>query len=178
MYNAELIPLIKAYQNGDKKQFQKIHEVFEKLISYYAHRLKCDDDILQELNVFLVELILRLPLDRFSMDETTGLQQYIAVSIRNRYISYSKQKQVREAMFVDYCEQLAAYGEGFDNYERRVILAEALSMLTAKQKQVIIYKYIYGYSDTEISEDLHITRQAVNRLKTRGLLILREFLKD
>ena len=178
MNNTELIYLIKAYQRGNREQFHIIYEIFEKLIYHYTYRMKNDEDMFQELNAFLIELLAQLPLDSFSPDDSAGLQQYIAVSIRNRYISYSRQKQARETLSVNYCEQIATCGENSDNWERRMILSEALSLLTEKQKQVILCKYIYGCTDDEISEDLHISRQAVNRLKTRGLTVLRKFLKE
>lgn len=169
--------MIENYQKGDQTQFEKIYKVFEKLICCYSYRLKNDDDIFQELNVFFVELLRQLSLNRFHPDQSTGLQQYVAVCIRNKYISYSKLKQTRETFFTDYCEEISVQQSETELLEWRVLLSEGLARLTAKQKQVILYKYVQGYSDAEISQMLHITRQAVNRLKTRGLLLLRDFLQ-
>lgn len=92
MYNIELIPLIKDFQNGKHEQFDILYKAFEKLLIHYANQLK-DDDLLQELSGFLVELLNIISLDKFNMDTSIDLQKYIAVSIRNKYISYSKEKQ-------------------------------------------------------------------------------------
>lgn len=160
------------------EHFEKIYEVFKKLILYYVRRLKRDEDAFQELNIFLIELLYQIPLDRFCIDQSCDLKNYIAVSIRNRYISYSKMKQIQETLFVDYCEQIAACEGEIEDFENSMIIAQGLALLTKKQKLVINYKYTCGYSDAEISEELHISRQAVHRLKTRGLLILKEFLEN
>ena len=172
MYNVELIPLIEAYQQGNRQEFEKIYSVFEKLIAYYARRFQHDEDALQEFNVFLIEILYQIPLDRFCMDKSRGLQKYISVSIRNQYIFYSKCKQKNDAMFVGFCEPIAGYQSSED---QRLMLLEGLSLLPDKQKRVIVDKYVYGYSDAEIAENLHISRQAVNRLKSRGLSALKAF---
>lgn len=173
MYNVELYPLISKYQKGDTTVFDTIYNVFEHLIIYYNRHLSFDD-ALQELNVFLVELLYQVPLDKFVPDESISLKKYIATSIRNKYIALSKQKQMQDSLFVEYCEGIAAYSAPFED---KLILSEVLLLLTEKQNQVIVYKYFYGYSDSEISAHLHISRQAVNRLKTRGLLELKRLLE-
>ena len=50
-------------------------------------------------------------------------------------------------------------------------LTEHLSEI---QRQVISLKYWYGYSEVDIAQMLHITRQAVNRTKNRAINELRK----
>lgn len=177
MYNIELIPLIKDLQNGNHQQFDRIYIVFEKLLIHYSYLTK-DDDLLQELQVFLVELLYKISLDKFNLDTSIDLKKYIAVSIRNKYISYSKTKKAYEKFTVEFCEEIAADKGELENLENQMLLSEGLSQLTTRQKQIVIYKYIYEYSDIEIAKQLHISRQAVNRLKTRALIALRNFFKN
>ena len=59
-------------------------------------------------------------------------------------------------------------------FEERVELELLCGNLTERQKHILVLKYRYGYSDAELSEKLHITRQAVNRAKNRGLQELRK----
>jgi len=44
-----------------------------------------------------------------------------------------------------------------------------ISNLTDTQRKIIIYRYKYCFSDTEISELLNISRQAVHRNRTKAL---------
>lgn len=83
--------------------------------------------------------------------------------------------QLQTSLCVEYCEDIAAYDPHFED---NLILSEFLLLLTKKQNQVIVYKYFYGYSDSEISTYLHISRQEVNRLKTRGLLELKKLFEN
>ena len=64
-----------------------------------------------------------------------------------------------------------------EEFECSVTLKDGMKLLNERQKEAVILKYIYGYSDVEIGEKLGITRQAVNRLEKRGLSILREYLR-
>ena len=169
MCNLTLYPLIKTYQAGDMSVFELIHNEFKNMNMYYSIRLRYDD-ALQELNVFLVELLYNIPLYKFSQDSSISLNSYIAVAIKNKYIALSRAKQ--EERFVELDENLL-----YDSprYEENIILEAALSNLSEKQRTVIYEKYIYGYSDCEISESLRISRQAVNRLINRGIALLREY---
>lgn len=59
-------------------------------------------------------------------------------------------------------------------FETKIELIQLIKPLTTTQKEVLYLKYFYGYSDSEISDKLHITRQAVNRTKNRALEELRK----
>ena len=59
-------------------------------------------------------------------------------------------------------------------YENLLFFYELLKKLSIIQKRVIVYKYLEGYSDIEISKILKISRQAVNKLKNRGLENIRK----
>ena len=173
MYNLDFIPLVRTDQEANTNAFDKIYEVFERSIRFYAARLH-DDDALQELNVFLIELLYQLPLNKFYMNETCDLQKYIAACIRNKYLQLSKSKSAQEWIGLDCCDYFLSCEPINDNH---LTLSSALQLLTEKQRLIIIYKYYYGYSDVEISNFLHISRQAVNRTKTRGLLVLRTYME-
>ena len=174
MCNSELFPLIEEYQSGNMSHFEILYKVFEKLLFYYSKKLDYDD-ALQELNVFLVELLHQLSLDKFCIDESYGLKRYISASIKHKYIALSKLHQAYNSLFVEYCEQISFSDSDF---EESLFLSDGLLLLSVRQRQIIVRKYICGYSDFEIAENLHISRQAVNRLKIRGLLILKKYFEE
>lgn len=51
-----------------------------------------------------------------------------------------------------------------------------IESLSKKQHIVLKLSYLYGFSDIEIAKKLNISKQAVNKIKKRGLKILNEFL--
>ncbi len=171
MVNSLLLPLIKKFREQDMSAFTIIYDEFKKLIYLYSGRLS-DDDAVQDLTLFLIELLYSINLSMFNCDSTDTLKRYIAVSIKNKYIALSKEKQKYLYFSVGLCDNLLANSE---SVLEAIDICEALKLLTHRQRLIIIYRYIYCYSDAEISSLLSISRQAVNRLKNRAIETLKEF---
>ena len=181
MRNQELIPLILSIREGQNKNFEILYELFRNLIVYFGKHLK-DDDAIQELTVFLLEIMYTINLDKFVRDESSDLKRYIAVSIRNKYIALSKSKQFINNKNVEFSEELSPYTGSIISYndysDNKLLLSDALQRLTNHQRQIILYHYYYGYSVKEIAEHLHVSRQSVNQTLRRGLHTLREYIKN
>ena len=175
MCNADLISLIYRYRKSRDENFEDIYMVFKNLIYIYGYRLKNSEDAIQDLNLFLIKMLNTIRLDKFSADSSSELHKYIAVSIRNKYIKISKIHQHYTKISADYSEELFPCQ---DSVEEHIVLKEAISFLTEKQLKVIIYKYFYGYSNTEIADMLHIKRQTVGKIKNNALSTLRHLLLD
>lgn len=170
MCNSLLKPLIASIRKQDMSGFNLIYQEFKRLISLYADRIG-DDDAAQELTVFFIELLYSIELDIFKADDSDGLKRYIAVSIRNKYIALSKERQLLDRMTNELYDNLAFF---YQDADEGLILEEALKMLTPQQRAIIVYKYIYCYSDAEICMLLGVSRQAVNKMKNRALMLLRQ----
>ena len=173
MYNYMLAELIKKYRNNDEVAFYEIYKEFEKSILKYAAKTG-GEDARQDLILFFIELLNTINLDKFKDKFSDGLSRYIAVSLKNQYIFISKNKN-KDIQQISFEETENFLGFVYDDYFG---ISEALSKLSEKQRFIITYKYIYNYSDTEISDILGITRQAVNRLKNRALKTLLEYYTD
>lgn len=170
MQNHLLIKLIKDFKNQEMSVFPLIYDHFKRLIYFYSGKL-FEDDATQELTVFLIELLYDINLLSFKPDKSDSLSRYIAVCLRNKYISLSKQQAKELKLSSRLFDSPLPSTNHFSNIE----ISEALENLSEKQKLIIVYKYIYNYSDFEIASILNISRQAVNRLKNRGILALKEF---
>ena len=171
MYNYLLIELIKKFQNQDMTAFTLIYDNYKRMIYYFSSKTR-DEDTTQELTLFLLELLYEIDTSRFSADLSQSLNKYISVSLKNKYISISKEisKKVKEINQI-YEKDISLAAD----FENNIFICEALNQLTLKQRLIIIYKYIYCFTDNEIAQKLNITRQSVNRLKNRALLILKSF---
>lgn len=181
MRNMELVPLISSIQSGHNTVFPTIYDEFRNLIVYYSNHLRADDAV-QELTVFFLETIYNIKLDKFCMDESCDLQKYIATSIRNRYIYLSKTAKLIANIDVEYSDEFMpdrlSNISSSSNTDTQILLSDALLCLSERQKQMITYKYYYGYSTKEIAEILHISRQSVNQTILRGLDILRNYINN
>ncbi len=174
MCNLTLKSKILKFKKQDMSVFETLYDEFKKLIMFYAVRLYYDD-AKSDLTLFFIELLYNIDLSRFESDESYSIRNYIAVSIKNQYISLSVRNQHYNKLSNCLYDNFDGY---LPNFEDRFSLRESLKHLSYKQKMIIIYRYIYGYSECEIGEILGITRQAVNRIKNRALIILRESLTE
>ncbi len=169
MENNLLKKLIINFRKGDMQAFALIYSEFERMIDYFYRKIG-DEDSRQEMIIFLIETLYSVEISRFPDDRGDGLKRYIAVSIRNKYISLSKKHQDEIFSSTPFFDCYAGYQDNID----RIFIGEMLNRLSCKQRAIIVYKYIYGYSDIEISKLFGISRQAVNRLKNRGIETIRE----
>ena len=172
MENCCLITLMEKFRNKDMSAYPLIFNEFEKLICHYTAKCSAEDTY-QELSVFLLELIYKIDISLFKNIKGDGLSRYITVCITNKYIEVSK----RDCIYKSENEFLDTTRPTTVDFLQKQILTDAMNMLTVKQKKIIVYKYIYDYSDAEIACRLNITRQAVNRIKNRAMDTLREYFK-
>ena len=160
------------FQNQDMAVFESLYDEFKKLIMYYAVKLHYDDSA-GDLTLFFIELLYSIDLKRFDSDESFTIKHYISVAIKNQYITLSMQNDNYVRISNKLYDNLDGY---LPDFEDRFSLLECIKTLSHKQKMIIIYRYIYGYSDNEIGVLLGISRQAVNRIKNRALITMKEFL--
>ena len=169
MLNREFVFYITRYRKGDENAVLPLLKEFEGLIYHYKAKSGIED-ICEELTAFLLELFQKINLNLFPDPEGDGINRYIAVSIGHKFVAISKEHK-KIQIFVTVTERDMGYTPDLCQEE---ILRETLSVLTPRQRDVILYKYIYRYSDTEIAEILDISRQALNQIKNRSVKILRE----
>lgn len=170
MNNREMLPILKEIQQQNMSRFGEIFSEFERLLARFRFRLN-DDDASQELTLFFLELLTSMDTDKFMEDESEGLKRYIAVCLRNHYIALSKRQSAYRMMCDELYEGLASDMLS----EEKIELKHALRRLPDKQRLVIVYRYLYGYSIEEIAALLSVTRQAANQLKKRGLKSLKTY---
>lgn len=63
--------------------------------------------------------------------------------------------------------------DSYVDFDRNIFISELLDSLPINQRKVIILKYIYEFSDTDIAKQLGVSRQAINSTKNRALKNLR-----
>ncbi len=171
MCNSVLIELVKNLKNGDKSSFETVNKEFIGLIVFFSKKIGGEDS-LAELKAFLFELLIGIEPENFKYDNSQTLKRYIAVSLRNRYIALSKEKQKYEKTELGLLDDGIKYSASLED---RIMVKDMLRLLSEKQRLIVTYKYIYGYSDIEIADIMNISRQAVNRLKNRAISIIREY---
>lgn len=170
MKNREIIKCVREIRDGNASGFEELYEAFVKLINFYGRKI--GEDGSEELTLFFTELLYSLDIGKFAPDESEGLNKYIAVAIRNRYIELSRRKSRVLRISNEITEECA---DSTDEPDGKFFLKEGLALLSERQRTVIGYRYFCGYSDREIADILSISRQAVHKLETRAIAVLKEY---
>lgn len=174
MQNFLLKTLIERFRKGDMSTFSLIYAKFKKLIFFYANRLGYEDAA-ADMTLFLIELLYVLKLHKFSSNNTESLDRYISICLRNQYFALSKKtaRQLQNLLPL-YDNEIPFY----EYYDEKILLLEALEKLSKKQKTVLVCKYIYGYTETEIAQMMGTTRQTIGHIKNRAFEILRNYMAE
>lgn len=159
--------------NGIKSNQAEVYSIFEKLIKVYSKKLQYEDAE-GDLNLFFFEILNKLDTNRFKPDDSNYLCRYIKTSLRHKYISLSKEYCKEQMLMEDFEDYKLNNQENSIDFRKNVEFEEMLNGLSEKQKQVLYYRYFYLFSDDEISKIFCISRQAVCRLRKRGIEILKE----
>lgn len=174
MQNYLLKPLISKIKEQDMSVFFQIFEEFKRLISFYGNKLGYEDAV-SELTLFFIELLYDVNLEKFPSDDGEELNKYIAVSIKNRYIALSMEREKSSKLESVLLEECCGITHKYDD---SVCVSRGVSRLNDAQKFVFFYHFVYGFSIVEIADQLNISRQAVNKTKNQVISILRkEFLR-
>lgn len=160
----ELYELLLRCRNKDNDAVLDLIEKFKPLVNKYA-RNSVDDDIENELNLFLIELVRKIPIEKEIFREDKYIIGYIQTSLKHKYIEINKKNYYKNKVDID---KILTLGNECNDIES-IFIKNMLENLTLKEKKIIILRFYKRYSDNEIADMFNISRQAVNGTKRRAL---------
>ena len=160
--------ILNISEGNDESSKLLLLKKFDKTIKHYAKKLNyyCAET---DLIIFMLTLINNLDLKRFvSFDENTACK-YINSSIKYEYIRLSKKNSYINSheMLID--TDSIDYTDNYENdfsKENSEFVKYMAENLTGNKRKVFVY-LLSGYSITEISKLIGISRQAVNKIKKK-----------
>ena len=161
--NLNLCTKIKKFQKGNTLLFNDILIIFENILNKYS-RLLNNEDTKQDLTIFLLELITKIPIDNFSNEKQ--LFSYIIKSIKFEYIrlsKYNSKKFSNETYISDKID--IPYNADFSKIE----ILNLFNILTDTEKKILYLFIIKNLSLSEISKVMNVSRQAVHQNKNRAI---------
>lgn len=162
--------ICKSKDKCNESMLQLIYQ-FMPLINKYARKLNYEDAKNDLIEHFIIT-IKKMP----PMIEAKSIK-YIETSIRNQSIVLSKKQQQYENKIIltDSIETEFTDKEiQYSSLDIKIIL----DGLNQKTKEILIARYIYGYTDEEIAKKYNISRQAVHKSRKKALLQLKENLSE
>lgn len=172
--DTSLFQLITRVQNNDKNALQEIIDKFKPLINKLARKLKYEEAE-TDLIIAIILLLKNINLEKFKNTSDDAIVNYINYSLNNKatdlFRKYVFKKDNELPIDLDIIYQN-------NDMDTNLFVNSLLNIESLSKKQHIVLKlsYLYGFSDIEIAKKLNISRQAVNKIKKRGLKILNEFL--
>ncbi|MBM6749234.1 sigma-70 family RNA polymerase sigma factor [Megamonas rupellensis] len=154
--------------------------IFQGQIKSYSRKAQ-SEDIQQDLYIFLIHLINTISLDKMNNTNDKTLISYISHSIKFKFYKYFKQQYNQSNTELNFLDEINYEENPANCVSENVIFSDLeflnlLKDLTAKEKTVIILKYKYGFSTSEIAKKNKVSVQAVYKLEKHALNKLRKLL--
>ena len=159
---------VRAYKNGDLAAMNQLLEQFEPLIKSQARDFGANEkeDAAQELRIALFQAVQQIEY----FDSEAQVNSYIIKSVKSKKIYlYRKHKKK--------CEYETAILEDMefkvrDNaYEDAVFYTDLVRHIEKMPKKYrnILTQILEGKNDSEIADNMNLSRQYVNRIKKKML---------
>lgn len=165
--------ILNTIENNDEKSKLLILEKFNKTIKYYARKLNyyCAET---DLIIFILTLINKLNLEKVKSFEENTVVKYINGNIKYEYIRLSKKNSCISSHEILIDKGIINYIDNDkDKEEFSMESSEFIKYMSenliGNQRKVFLY-FLNGYSITEISKLMGISRQAVDKIKKRVAL--------
>lgn len=179
-----LCTLANEAKSGNKDAMAQIIEKFNPLLKKYSRKLEYEDAY-NDLVLFFIELIYKIPDQIIASFNDGKLVKYISICIKNHHYYLLKKNtfSVNEINISEMSDEQKYYLESsssvIDESNAENIFFILKDFLAPNELQIIILIYYFGYTSAEIARKEKTTRQAVNQLKQRALhKIKKNFYKD
>lgn len=164
-----------AAGNGDEREFMlRIYQEFRGLMFSTAENLISDPDEREDVVQDSLERLLRHA-DALRWKDRPVQAAYVVQTVRNTAINHLRRKDV-ERRHTDFTGEKDGQPEPMsltleelmDIRERGEHMAEILSTLSETDRILLTGKYILGYSDAELAQDLGVKPDSVRMMLTRA----------
>lgn len=169
----ELYDLLNRAKNNDKDALYEIIKDFEGTIKKLSNNLYYDEAE-TDLIIELMSLIKNIDIRKFRDSSHKQIAKYIHIHLKKRALNLLRNRKKELNYFIEINYDILS-DTSESNIEDTVLISILIKSFPKKQQDIIIMKFIYGLSETDIAKILGISRQAVNKLKNRALNNLRKF---
>ncbi|WP_196595999.1 hypothetical protein [Pectinatus frisingensis] len=162
----KLYELIMSAHHNDQAAMNEIISIFSVQLKSYSHQLN-GEDTLQDLKLFIIELVKKINLENFVVKTDEVIMSYISKSLKrekfklvNKIIFYKKHNCHLPGTYDVPCTISA-----FDDIQ----LKYSLDYLTEEERFVIYCIYFYGYTVKMISLIRPLSIYKIYNIKARAL---------
>lgn len=156
----------------EKDKFEGLYLQYRDLMFYIANQIlqneRDAEDVVHAAFVSVAENI-----EKFSSPDSPKAKGYIVTITENKAIDLYRQKKRRPK--IQLLEETAGLAV---SYEGTHAITHCFSRLPARQKDILMLKYRYGYTAREISKMLNISEANANKRLQRAKEKLEQLCKE
>lgn len=152
-------------KTGDANYIEEFINLFSDIINKYSRKLD-GEDTKQDLNILVLDLINKIPINKLNFYEDKAILAYISKALRNEYIRLSKKNSKITSNEIHINEDINLIYEE-QSYDIEII--DILKDLTVKEQTILKMIFIEGFTVSDVSEYMKISRQAINQSKNRAI---------
>lgn len=173
--------IVRAQETGDPLAYDGLYLYFADRVFRYLLARISDAELAEEMTaqVFL-QLIEKIALFRIApKDNATIFAAWLYRLAHNKMIDILRKMRRRHHVDIEQAERMAEPHSLIDSIEERIDfeqLLHTLQMLNESQRQVIVLRFIEGYSIAETADILQKSEGAIKALQHRSLENLRNLL--
>ena len=180
-FNNLLLKARQGDENSKEEILNRLQGLIVKSIKRYYNKIDEYEDLIQEGNLVVLQAI-----DTF--DETKGVyflgyvKSLLKYAYLNKYkirhhISLNTKLADKDCELIDLLESDDVVPlEKIIKFEEHTIIYDALSILTDRQRQVVLLFYMEGLSIGDIAKRLNISYRTVINTKVRALEKMRKYI--
>lgn len=166
--------LIILAKHGDSQCMEELIVKFMPLIDSLSRKAR-NEYAKTDLIIFFIKFIYKIKINNFINYSEGAIVKYIKNSMYRECYRLAKGSAIEMVELTDtFSEELTDYKE----IEYVISLNDLVDkgIITKRQKEVLLNKYCYRSSDTEIASDFHISRQAVAKIHNAAIKNLKTYL--
>ncbi len=169
----------KDFKKGDKYALSHIYNQHIQLLYRYGKKFSNDDELIKDS---IQDLFFDLIRTRKNLGDTDNIKFYLLTSFRRKLIQNLKKKPLFSEIEIEKeIEAKIVYAveqELFEKEElshKQKIVREGLGKLTAKQREILFYRFTCDFGYEQICEIMSLKYDSARKQHFRALKALKQF---
>ena len=166
-----LYELIMLAHHNDQAAMNEIISIFSVQLNSYSYQLN-GEDTLQDLKLFIIELVKKINLENFTVKTDKVIMSYISKSLKHQKFKLASKiisKKKYNCHLPDTYDLPCTIPDFND-----IQLKYSLDFLNEEEKSIIYYIYFYGYTVKMVSLIKHLSIYRIYDIRARALKKIKE----
>ncbi len=171
--------LVRRLISGDQTAFELLFKYYYPGLVVFASNIVLNRDEAEEI---VQDFFVRLWENRSAVKSGNAFKSYVFTSVKNRSINFLKNASVKQHVVDELKKQMQSEmrfnPDIYVNSEIQQKLKEAFEKLPQRTAEIFTLSRFKGYTNSEIAENLGLSKRTVETQVSNALKILRKELKS